>query len=60
MEWEEFSAFCIESGMRVQTDDSGLLKYVQLNSFVDRVNHGGRVDRIRYYAETNQIITCDF
>ena len=49
IKWEDFTSHCVDIGISLRVKDSSKFKYVQNTNLIDHANHGGRVNRMRYY-----------
>ena len=59
IKWEDFTSHCVDIGISLRAKDSSKFKYVQNINLIDRANHGGRVNRMRYYKRHDCILTCE-
>ena len=59
MEWEEFSSFCIETGMRLDRRDEMNKKFAEDNQHKDNVHHGGCIRKMRYFPDLKKLVTCE-
>jgi len=59
MEWEEFSAFCISTGIRTTYKNSLEKHYCENAGFKDHFHHGGYVSMLRFIPELDLTVTCE-
>ena len=59
MEWEEFSAFCISTGIRTTYKNSLEKHYSERTDFKDHFHHGGYISMLRYIPELNLTVSCE-
>jgi WD40 repeat protein len=60
IKWDDFTSHCVDIGISLRVKDSSKMKYVQNTNLIDRSNHGGRVNRMRYYdGRFDCVVTCE-
>jgi len=59
MEWEEFSSFCINNGIKKTHKDKLDQTYAYRADRMDLYHHGGFFRRLRYLPEISKIVACE-
>ena len=58
MEWEEFTAFCIEAGMAADSNEQAAhRRFTEHENFNSQTAHSIFVSHVRYFAELDVVVS---